>query len=1004
MALRGHASIQGSTDIPTLFNLLPGYLPMPHAAEHDDLRRVPGQHPAPEPEGLLGQRRRLHRSACSRRTGATRRRRRTTSASTTCRGSPATTAPTARCMDMVDGKVSGYFLLGQNPAVGSAHGRLQRLGMANLDWLVVRDLRDDRDRHVLEGRAGDRDRRDRARAVPHRGVLLAGRLARGEGGHLHPDPAAAAVAGQGGRAAGRRSAPSCGSSTTSGRHAQGAAGRLDRRRATGRCWTWPGTTPTRRRPTPSRAPRRCCGEINGYDVATGRAADGVHRAEGRRLHRVRLLDLHRGLRRRGQPGRAPQAGWEQDPYAAEWGWAWPANRRVLYNRASADPDGKPWSERKKLVWWDAGAGRVDRRRRPGLRADQAAGLRAAARAPTGPAALRGDDPFIMQADGKGWLFAPSGAGGRAAAHALRAARVAGAQPALRPAGQPDPQGLRAPGQPVEPEPAARSTRGLPVRVHRQPAHRAPHGGRDEPARCRTCRSCSRSCSSRCRRSWPPSAGWRTWAGRTSSPAARRSRRGCWSPTGWRRCASAAAWCTRSGCRTTGAATGLVTGDVGQRPVRRRRWTRTSHPGEQGRPPATSGPGRRPRGPALLDLRRRTTAGAPGIDRRPDRHPSLDHRRGARPHRSTDERRRGAPEDVMTGRNSLSGPLADAPATPGYTDEHPPRVGLLHRHLGLHRLQGLRGGLQGVERRPRGRARPARHVVRQHRRAGREHLAARRVHRAAARPGARTRRSAGLPTGRRRRHLRPRPSAAAARHATRGGGELGTQPCRRRRQRGQPACSTGPEDLGMPGVHPPGDGTARRAARLPLADGVGRLQALHARRLPRRLPDRRAVPHRVRHGRRAGGHLQRLRLLRAGCPYGVIDRRKDDGRALEVHAVLRPADDGHDAGLRAGLPDAVHPVRRPRRAAGAGRPRGWRRCTTQGVTEARLYGHDPDDGVGGDGAFFLLLDEPEVYGLPPDPVVPTRDAAVDVAARGRGRRRRSRWPGSARSSAAVGGRR
>src|SRR5690348_14588629 len=43
-------------------------------------------------------------------------------------------------MDMVDGKVSGYFLLGQNPAVGSAHGRLQRLGMANLDWLVVRDL------------------------------------------------------------------------------------------------------------------------------------------------------------------------------------------------------------------------------------------------------------------------------------------------------------------------------------------------------------------------------------------------------------------------------------------------------------------------------------------------------------------------------------------------------------------------------------------------------------------------------------------------------------------------------------------------------------------------------------------------------------------------------------------------------------------------------------------------------------------------------------------------
>jgi formate dehydrogenase iron-sulfur subunit len=43
-----------------------------------------------------------------------------------------------------------------------------------------------------------------------------------------------------------------------------------------------------------------------------------------------------------------------------------------------------------------------------------------------------------------------------------------------------------------------------------------------------------------------------------------------------------------------------------------------------------------------------------------------------------------------------------------------------------------------------------------------------------------------------------------------------------------------------------------------------------------------------------------------------------------------------------------------------------------VTDARLYGHDEDDGVGGAGAFFLLLDEPEVYGLPPDPVVTTRD--------------------------------
>ncbi|MDN5896228.1 MAG: ferredoxin, partial [Nocardioides sp.] len=45
---------------------------------------------------------------------------------------------------------------------------------------------------------------------------------------------------------------------------------------------------------------------------------------------------------------------------------------------------------------------------------------------------------------------------------------------------------------------------------------------------------------------------------------------------------------------------------------------------------------------------------------------------------------------------------------------------------------------------------------------------------------------------------------------------------------------------------------------------------------------------------------------------------------------------------------------------------------RGVMDARLYGNDPEDGIGGSGAFFLLLDEPEVYGLPPDPVVTTKD--------------------------------
>ena len=92
LALRGHASIQGSTDIPTLFNLLPGYIPMPHAHANEDLdtlRRGRGGD-----EGLLGEHARLHGEPAQGLVGRGRARRTTTSASTTCPGSPAATAPT----------------------------------------------------------------------------------------------------------------------------------------------------------------------------------------------------------------------------------------------------------------------------------------------------------------------------------------------------------------------------------------------------------------------------------------------------------------------------------------------------------------------------------------------------------------------------------------------------------------------------------------------------------------------------------------------------------------------------------------------------------------------------------------------------------------------------------------------------------------------------------------------------------------------------------------------
>ncbi|MEW1751620.1 4Fe-4S dicluster domain-containing protein [Streptomyces angustmyceticus] len=108
-----------------------------------------------------------------------------------------------------------------------------------------------------------------------------------------------------------------------------------------------------------------------------------------------------------------------------------------------------------------------------------------------------------------------------------------------------------------------------------------------------------------------------------------------------------------------------------------------------------------------------------------------------------------------------------------------------------------------------------------------------------------------------------------------------------------------------------------------------------------------------------------------CPYGVIEQRPSDGRAFKCTLCYDRLGAGQEPACAKACPtESIQfgPLDELRERAAL----RVDQLHAAGVGEARLYGHDPEDGVGGDGAFFLLLDEPEVYGLPPDPVVTTRD--------------------------------
>jgi formate dehydrogenase major subunit len=411
MALRGHASIQGSTDIPTLFDLLPGYLAMPHAHTNDNLDSYVEAEKFGK--GFWANARSYMVSLLKAWWGE------------------AATADNDFCYDymprltgshgtyetvlaQINGACKGYFLFGQNPAVGSANTRMQRLGLANLDWLVVRDFsliesatwwKDGPEIETGELRTADIGTEVfflPAAAHTEKDGSFTNTQRMLQWHHKAVEPAGDA------RSdlwftyhLGRRIRGKLARSSTGGVLPEGAVADTMDRPILDLRWDYPVEGALAE---PSA--EAVLAEINGWDAdgkplsSFNQLADDGSTVCGCWIYCGSYADgVNQPARRK--PGR------EQHWVAPEWGWAWPANRRILYNRASADPDGKPWSERKALVWWNAEDGRWTGHDVPDFVADRPPSYRPAKDA-TGVAAISGIDPFIMQADGKAWLFAPAG--------------------------------------------------------------------------------------------------------------------------------------------------------------------------------------------------------------------------------------------------------------------------------------------------------------------------------------------------------------------------------------------------------------------------------------------------------------------------------------------------------------------------------------------------------------------------------------------------------------------
>jgi formate dehydrogenase major subunit len=405
LALRGHASIQGSTDIPTLYDLLPGYLEMPHA--HDEELSLAGYCRAEgSPRGWWSNFGKYAVSLLKAWFGEAA----TEADDYGFRSLPKISGNHSHYPTMLramDGRLPGLFVMGQNPAVGSQHAGLQRRALARLEWLVVRDMAEIETasfwRDSPEVRSGEMRPEDIQTEV----FLM---------------PAAAHVEKEGSFTNTQRllqwhdkALEPPGDSRSELWFMHHLAKRVKAHYADSHrerdwplrnlLWDYPESGAIAE--PDSEAVLR---EINGYRTDTGEPVSGFAELEadgstacGCWIYSGCFGDGVNQARRR-DPGDLDTAGGWVSP---SWAWAWPANRRLLYNRASADPAGRPWSERKRYVWWDEERGAWTGYDVPDFVANKRPDYRPPEDA-EGMDAIGGSDPFIMMADGRGWLYTPSG--------------------------------------------------------------------------------------------------------------------------------------------------------------------------------------------------------------------------------------------------------------------------------------------------------------------------------------------------------------------------------------------------------------------------------------------------------------------------------------------------------------------------------------------------------------------------------------------------------------------